>query len=229
VLDLHAPAPRRAGGSVIARLDRLVLGTRDRAQRVGRARGARVVPAGPRSGTTSATARRRWGPDGSRRPRSRRRPARASVVLLVALGLPGCASTLPYQPAEQPAGITISADVGVADGRLRVTIATDGYRVERAVLVQPDGAELAPETLRPDASRTRVVLGLGVGATGAADGGSYAVDTGVGIPLGAAAADRVIAVFPLDRAGPAPWRLRVKVVGIQPVDILLGRREPAGS
>ncbi len=206
MLDLHAPAPRRAAGAVIVRSDP-----------AGGATGARAPAAATRS------------PGGTRERRRRARPARAPLALLLALGLLGCASTLPYQPAEQPAGITISADVRVAADRLRVTIATEGYRVERAVLVQPDGAELAPETLRPDASRTHVVLGLGVGAAGAADGGRYAVDAGVGIPLGGAAADRVIAVFPLDRAGLAPWRLRVKVVGIQPVEILLGPREPAGS
>ncbi len=206
MLDLHAPAPRRAAGAVIARRD----------------------PAGGATGARAPAAATRP-PGGTRERRRRERPARAPLALLLALGLLGCASTLPYQPAEQPAGITISADVRVAADRLRVTIATEGYRVERAVLVQPDGAELAPETLRPDASRTHVVLGLGVGAAGAADGGRYAVDAGVGIPLGGAAADRVIAVFPLDRAGLAPWRLRVKVVGIQPVEILLGRREPAGS
>jgi len=36
-----------------------------------------------------------------------------------------------------------------------------------------------------------------------------------------------IASFPLAQAGPSPWRVRVKLQGSEPADILVG--EPAGS
>jgi hypothetical protein len=39
--------------------------------------------------------------------------------------------------------------------------------------------------------------------------------------IGARASGNTLALFPLDQVHPPPWRLRVKVVGVDPVDILL--------
>jgi hypothetical protein len=134
---------------------------------------------------------------------------------------------LPYRPEHQPFGATISADFRVRDDRLRVEIDSEGYRVERAVLVRDGEAEMIPEALVPPTSTPRggLSIGLGVGAAGWGRGGSYSIGTGVGIPFGEPRPRATtLAVFRVDAAGPPPWRLRVKVVGVDPVDILL---EPA--
>src|SRR5260370_28071588 len=67
----------------------------------------------------------------------------AAMILALALG--ACASSslnLPYKPEVQPSGATISAAYTIVADRLRVEIATDGRRLERAQVVRPDGALL---------------------------------------------------------------------------------------
>jgi hypothetical protein len=156
-------------------------------------------------------------------------------VALFAMALAGCAGPLPYRPERQPFGATISADVRATEDRLRVEIDAEGYRVERAVLVREGDAEVAPEALVPAAASFPggpggpggLSIGLGLGTAGWGSGGSYAIGTGVGIGLGGPyRGATTLAVFRLEAVGPPPWRLRVKVVGVQPVDILL---DPARS
>lgn len=147
---------------------------------------------------------------------------RARVTLLLIVALAGCVGPLPYQPQRQPFGARISADVRVREGRLRVEIDSEGYRVERAVLVRDGEAEVAPEALVPPTASSPggLSVGLGVGAEGWGSRGSYSVGTGVGIGLGSSRSrGTTLAVFRLEAAGPPPWRLRVKVVGVEPVDI----------
>jgi hypothetical protein len=154
--------------------------------------------------------------------------ARATLPLIVVLT--GCAGSLPYRPERQPFGATISADVRVSEGRLRVEIDSEGYRVERARLVRDGDAEVAPEALVPPTASPAggLSIGLGVGAAGWGSRGSYSVGTGVGIGLGSPRPEgTTLAVFGLDAAGPPPWRLRVKVVGVETVDIILA--PPASS
>jgi hypothetical protein len=143
----------------------------------------------------------------------------------VALALAGCAGPLPYRPERQPSGATIAAGVRVVDERLRVEIDSEGYRVERAVLVRDGDQEVAPEAIVPAAPAAPgggVSIGLGVGTGGGGSSGSYSVGTGVGVGLGGPRSTRTtLVVFPLGAAGPPPWRLRVKVVGVDPVDIVL--------
>jgi hypothetical protein len=151
-------------------------------------------------------------------------------VLALLLAQAGCAGTLPFQPERQPFGATISADVRAVDGRLQVEIASDGYRVEWAALVDDAGATLAPEALiplPPPGSGGGLSIGLGLGAASSGSSGSFSVASGVGLPVGSArAAGNTLALFPLDPLHPPPWRLRVKVVGVEPVDIVL---DPARS
>jgi len=150
------------------------------------------------------------------------------LALVVALG--ACAGPLPFQPEPQPFGATISADVRAVDDRLHVEIDSDGYRLEWAVLVVGGGATLAPQALLPPAppSGGGLTIGLGIGAAGWGSGGSYSVASGVGIPVGTSRlSGNTMAVFPLAQAGPPPWRVRVKVVGVDPVDILLDPARPA--
>lgn len=138
--------------------------------------------------------------------------------------LAGCAGTLPYQPERQPFGATISADVRVTEDRLRVEIASEGYRVERAAIVRDGDTEIAPDAVVPPAGVPfgGMSIGLGVGTGGWGSGGSYSVGTGIGIPIGGPGpSGTTLAVFRLADAGPPPWRLRVKVVGVDAVDIVL--------
>jgi hypothetical protein len=153
------------------------------------------------------------------------------------MALAGCAGPLPYRPERQPFGATISADVRVTEGRLRVEIDAEGYRVERAVLVREGEAEVLPEALVPATASVPggpggpggLSIGLGLGTAGWGSGGSYAIGTGVGIGLGGPyPGATTLAVFRLEAAGPPPWRLRVKVVGVQPVDILLDPARAGG-
>jgi hypothetical protein len=146
----------------------------------------------------------------------------AALALVVALA--GCAAPLPYRPERQPFGATISADVRVSDDRLRVEIDSEGYRVELAVLVRDGDMEVAPEALVPPTAGPTggLSVGLGVGAAGWGSRGSYSVGTGIGIGLGGPRPEgTTLAVFRLDEAGVPPWRLRVKVVGVEAVDIVL--------
>ena len=153
--------------------------------------------------------------------------AGATLPLVVALA--GCAGPLPYRPERQPFGATISADVRVSEGRLRVEIDSEGYRVERAALVRDGDTEVAPEALVPLTASPPggLSIGLGVGAEGWGSGGSYSVGTGVGIGLGSPRpTGTTLAVFGLAATGPPPWRLRVKVVGVEAVDIVLAPDPP---
>jgi hypothetical protein len=108
----------------------------------------------------------------------------------------------------------------VTEDQLRVEIDSEGYRVERAVLVREGDAEVTPEALVPPTAPRAggLSIGLGVGS----GGGSYSAGSGIGIGLGGPRSEwTTLAVFRLGEAGPPPWRLRVKVVGVDTVEIVL--------
>lgn len=153
----------------------------------------------------------------------------AARLAALAVSLAACATTLPYVPERQPAGLTISADVSLRDDRLLVKIASEGYRVERAVLVRDGDGEIAPESLTAPTDVPSSGLSIGIGVGGGSSHGSYGVGTGVGVGAGGYGEATTLAVFRLGEAGPAPWRLRVKVVGIEPVEIVLDPSRPARS
>ena len=150
----------------------------------------------------------------------------AAMILALALG--ACASSslnLPYKPEVQPSGATISAAYTIVADRLRVEIATEGRRLERAQVVRPDGGLLEAQTIEytPPVGGGGSPVGIGF-------------STGVGVSTGttvgggsssSAVGPSTIASFPLAYAGPSPWRVRVKLQGIEPADILVG--EPPGS
>jgi hypothetical protein len=161
------------------------------------------------------------------------------AAMSLALVLGACASSalnLPYKPEVQPSGATISAAYTIVADRLRVEIATDGRRLERAQIVRPDGGLLEAQTIEytPPASGggSPVGIGLGIGSFGSMGGG---VSTGVGVSTGttvgggssSAVGPSTIASFPLAQAGASPWRVRVKLQGVDAADILVG--EAAGS
>jgi hypothetical protein len=168
------------------------------------------------------------------------RRMRAPVAAMtLALVLGACASSslnLPYRPEVQPTGATISAAYTIVADRLRVEIATDGRRLERAQIVRPDGGLLEAQTIEytpPTSSGgSPVGIGFGIGSFGSVGSG---VSTGVGVSTGttvggggsSAVGPSTIASFPLAQAGASPWRVRVKLQGVDPADILVG--EAAGS
>ncbi|HEY7434428.1 MAG TPA: hypothetical protein VIE41_04760 [Methylomirabilota bacterium] len=160
-------------------------------------------------------------------------------AMLLAVALAACSSAspeLPYRPAVQPAGATVSAAYTIVSDRLRVEIAGGGRRLERAQLVKPDGALLEAQTIEytpaSGGGGSPVSIGLGVGSFGSLGGG---VSTGVGVSTGGVVGGgggssevaTSIASFPLAEAGPRPWRVRVKLVGVESADILLG--DPEGA
>jgi hypothetical protein len=159
---------------------------------------------------------------------------------VLAGALSACASSssgLPYKPEVQPPGATVSAAYTIVGDRLRVEIEGGGRRVERAQIVMPNGALLEAQTIEytPAASSggSPVSIGFGIGGFSSTGGGG-GVGTGVGVSTGglvggggASEVGSSIASFPLGPAGASPWRVRVKLQGIDPADILVGGPLPA--
>lgn len=151
------------------------------------------------------------------------------VVLAMALG--GCASaSLPYQPDPQPAGARISAAYQLAGDRLRIEIDTDGHRLEEARILRTDGVEVPAMAIdNPPVVLSGPPAGVGIGVGGGSFGGRGGIGVGtgvsVGIPVGGGSTSvegNTFAWFALDQAGPAPWRVYVRVAGVTPVVILVG-------
>src|SRR5689334_18278830 len=162
----------------------------------------------------------------------------AAVILALTLG--ACASSslnLPYKPEIQPSGASLSAAYTIIAARVRVELATEGRRLERAQIVRPDRslreAQTTESTPPVGGGGSPVGIGFGIGSFGSLGGG---VGNGVGVSTGtvvgggssaSAVGATDIASFPLAQAGASPWRVRVKLQGVDSADILVG--EPAGS
>ena len=158
-------------------------------------------------------------------------------VLAGALAACSSSSTgLPYKPEVQPPGATVSAAYTIVGDRLRVEIEGGGRRVERAQIVVSNGALLEAQTIEytPAASSggSPVSIGFGIGGFSSTGGGG-GVGTGVGVSTGglvggggSSEVGSSIASFPLGQAGPSPWRVRVKLQGTDPADILVGEPGP---
>lgn len=150
---------------------------------------------------------------------------------MLALAVAGCAApALRYAPERQPSGTPISADYDIVGERLRVEIDTGGYRVEAAEIVRADGALVRASSIddAPRRGGTGIGFGLGFGIGGASFRGGVGVGAGAGAGSAVGRAEaNTFADFPLAEIGPAPWRLRVKVVGTQVVEIVLEPARPA--
>lgn len=153
------------------------------------------------------------------------------LVAVIVLSLTGCAATtLPYTPAQQPSGARVSAGYQLVADRLRIEVDTGGRRVEEAKILKANGAELralAIDTAPPVTTGSPVGVGIGIGGGSFGSRGGVGVGTGVsvGVPVGGSGSDipgNTFAWFPLTEAGPAPWRLYVKLAGIEPTVILVG-------
>jgi len=161
-----------------------------------------------------------------------------AVALVAATSLAaGCSSAstgLPYKPDASPAGVAISAAYTVVGDRLRIEIDTGGRRLERAQIVKADDARLEAQTIEYAAPGggmgSPISIGIGIGTFGGRGG----VSTGAGVSTGgvvggagSSAGASTIASFSLDQAGPRPWRVRVKLQGLESIDVVVG--EPEGN
>ena len=162
----------------------------------------------------------------------------ALAIALAVLGA-GCASSaappytgLPYKPETPVIGAPVSAAYTVVGDRLRVEIDTGGHRLERAQIVKGDGALLEAQTIEFTAPSggsygSPIGISIGIGGIGGMGGGG-AAGGGVGVSTGGVVGGsggspgHTVAAFALDQAGPRPWRVRIKLEGMEPVDIVLG-------
>jgi hypothetical protein len=147
-----------------------------------------------------------------------------ALLVLVA----GCSrATLPYTPVEQPSGAKISAAYQVVGDRLRVEIDTDGQRLEQVWIYRADGTAVAPQAIEnaPVVRGPGPTIGVGVGGGTWGGHGGFGSGVSVGIPVGGGSSrveGNSIASFDLGQAGPAPWRVYVKLAGLDPATIVVG-------
>jgi hypothetical protein len=155
-----------------------------------------------------------------------------ALVLVALLGLVGCArAMLPYRPDPQPSGARVSADYQIVGDRLRVEIDTDRRQLEQAWIRKPDGTSVGPQTVEPPPVEVNPGPTFSIGVGGGTWGGRGGVGSGVGVggPVGEPStriAGNTIVWFPLAAAGPAPWPLYVKLVGVEPTTFLVGGAPP---
>ena len=150
------------------------------------------------------------------------------ALAAVVLSLVGCASrSLPYKPDVQPRGATISAGYQILADRLRLEIETDNRRLEDIWIAKPDGTAIRAQTIdnAPTVVGPPPSVGVGVGGGGYGGGGVFGTGVGVGFPVGSGTPrieGPTFASFPLDQVGPPPWRVHVKLAGVEPTTILIG-------
>jgi hypothetical protein len=155
----------------------------------------------------------------------------STVIALLALA--GCASaTLPYTPDHQPAGAKIAAGYQMLADRLRIELDTDHRRLEDIWIVRSDGNAVRAQSIENAPAVTAPGPTFGIGLGGASIGGSSAIGTGVGVstPIGTGPTrieGNTFATFPLYQVGPPPWRVHVKLAGVEPTTILVGGPPPA--
>ena len=158
---------------------------------------------------------------------------KTSILLLTVILLGGCASTgLPYGPVLNPANVPISANHQVMSDRFYIEIASGGFRVESVDLVLADGTEMSAEGIHhPALGRASSGGGLSIGiGGGGVIGGNSAVGGGVGIGSGQMEMQgNTTVIFPASKVGPGPWRLRVKLVSFEAVEIDLPALATAGE
>ena len=164
---------------------------------------------------------------------------KVALAISLAVLAAGCASSsappytgLPYKPETPGAGAPVSAAYTVVGDRLRVEIDTGGRRLERAQIVKAEGAVLEAQTIELGPPRggsygSPIGISIGIGGIGSTGGGGAAgggvgVSTGGVVGGGGGSPANTVAAFALDQAGPRPWRVRIKLEGTEPVDIVLG-------
>ncbi len=149
------------------------------------------------------------------------------ALLVVLIVLVGCSrATLPYKPEPQPQGARISAGYQIVGDRIRIEINTGGRPLEQVWILKPDGSSLGPQDVEAPAVASNPGPSVRFGTAGGVSGHRSAVATGAGVsfPFGGGssrAESNTIAWFPLRTAGPPPWQLYVKLIGIVPTTFTL--------
>lgn len=143
--------------------------------------------------------------------------------LIVVLLLTGCASGLQYKPDKPVPGARVSADYTALESQVLVDIDTDGYRLERAGIVLPDGSQVQPENVVHAPVRGGGDVGIGVGVGGGS--GGFGGGIGVGTTAGRSRARGFTSVyFNRQAIGEPPWTLEVKLVSLPSTTITLPAR-----
>ena len=155
----------------------------------------------------------------------------SSLALVFVLA--GCATTtsLPYKPEQQPSGARVSAAYQMVGDELRIEIETSGRRLEEALLLKSDGVALRPQHVRvtPRAmGGGPISIGVGAGTFGGGVGTGVSVSAPVGGTTAPTTDGNTIVSFAAAQAGPPPWRVQVKLTGVEPVMIVVGTA-PGGS
>jgi hypothetical protein len=151
-----------------------------------------------------------------------------TLFVAALLVLAGCARTmLPYKPDPQPPGARISAAYTVVGDRIRVELDTDGKRLEQVWILKPDGTSVAANAVEsaPVVATPPPSISIGIGGASWGRHTSVGSSASAGVPVGAGSTHvegNTIAWFPLAAAGPAPWRVYVKLAGIVPTTVVVG-------
>jgi len=156
---------------------------------------------------------------------------RLTSLVAIAVVLAGCAGpSLPYTPERQPPGGRVSAAYQMVGDELRIEVDPSGRRVEEAVLLKGDGAAVRPQHMRMT-PRTMggspISIGVGAGTFGSGVGTGVSVSAPVGGGPTTTDGNTVVS-FSAAEAGPPPWRLQVRLTGVEPVVIVVGTA-PGGS
>src|SRR5262245_59283374 len=155
----------------------------------------------------------------------------AIIVALIVLA--SCArAPLAYKPEPHPPGVRNSAAYEIVAERVRIEINTSGRPLEQVWILKPDGSSLGPQEVEAPAVTANSGPSVSFGAAGTTWGhrSSGATGAGVSIPFGGGTSRvdaNTIAWFPLVTAGPPPWQLYVKLVGIVPATFTVGGPPPA--
>ncbi len=155
---------------------------------------------------------------------------RLPMLFLVALA--GCShATLPYKPDPQPHGARVSAAYEIVGDRVRIEIDTSGKPLEQAWLFTSTGASVAPQAVDTPRVATHPGPSISIGAAGGSYGHHVGVGSGgsIGFPVGSSSRveGNTVVWFPLASAGSPPWRLFVKLVGVEPTTFPVGGPPPA--
>ena len=155
-----------------------------------------------------------------------------ALLVVAVIVLVGCSrATLPYRPEPQPQGARISAGYQIVGDRIRIEINTGGRPLEQVWILKPDGSSLGPQDVEAPAVASNPGPSVRFGTAGGVSGHRSAVATGAGVsfPFGGGssrAESNTIAWFPLGTAGPPPWQLYVKLIGIVPTTFTVGGPPP---
>ncbi|MCC7192403.1 MAG: hypothetical protein IT444_06420 [Phycisphaeraceae bacterium] len=145
----------------------------------------------------------------------------AIVISVLSLLLLGCNRGLQYKPEAPIPQARISADYSLLKDQVQVQVDTDGYHLQSAEIITPEGTAIRPVNIYhpPVKGGKSTGIGVGVGSGGLGTGVSVGASTGSSHVEGLSTA-----TFDSKEIGSPPWHLRVKLVSLPAVDITLPAR-----